>query len=152
MASLLSQYREMRDQYNAQLKENCLPPDSWMDLQELIYRISVLEGFSAYLKTAPVTTETKVMGYHFNMVDYFIGTICSERKFTKVKSDEADKKRKTAQEMYVTVVTQGKKEFQSFKANSDQHYKNSMSKYIETVLCAWVQLRNTFVNIEIKEA
>ncbi len=152
MASLLSQYREMRDQYNAQLKENCLPPDSWMDLQELIYRIGVLEGFLAYMKTAPVTTELKVLGYHFNLVDIFIGSIYGERKFTKVTGDDADKKRKTAQEMYATVVTQGKKEFQSFKANSDRHYKNSMSKYIETVLCAWVQLRNTFVNIEIKEA
>ncbi len=152
MASLLSQYREMREQLNAQLKENCLPPDCWMGLQELMYRINVLESFSTFLATAPVSTDNKVLGYHFNLVDFYVGCLYTERKFTSLTGADAEKKRKTAEEMFMQVITDNRKQFKSFIAKSDQHYKNCMSKYIDTILCAWIQYRNTYTYIKIKEA
>ncbi len=149
MASLMSQYTEILNKYNEQLSANCLPPDSWAKMQETTYRLEVLSTFKMYRQTAPITTDKQLMSYHFQLLDIFIGFVSTERRFAPTSNDDANKTRQTAGDMFAKVIQDGRRQFKSFVAKSDQHYKNSVLKYIDTILCAWIQYRNTYINIDI---
>ena len=45
MANILDQYKEKQQEYNKQVDESALPLTSIIVLQELSYRIAVLENF-----------------------------------------------------------------------------------------------------------
>lgn len=49
-----------------------LPLDKVLVYQEILYRIDVLESCQLFVKTAPVTTDTKVLAYHYQMWDVYI--------------------------------------------------------------------------------
>lgn len=147
MANLLEQYLEKREELTSQIKANSMPVDSLTILQELNYRISVLETFKAFSQAAPVTADTKVMGYHYQIVDAYIRFLGTERKFGPKADENGQTKRETAASALERVAQDGRKRFASFKANTQDQYKNCIGNLINTVLPVWVQYRNTYVNI-----
>ena len=50
-------------------------------LQELNYRISVLETFQAFAKDAPLGLKVEDLSYHYQLVDAYIKSVLSERQF-----------------------------------------------------------------------
>ena len=81
MATILDKYREKQSVIWSQISENSLPPEELLQMQELNYRICVLETFQAFCKSAPITMDTHVMGYHFQLVDAYVRFILTERRF-----------------------------------------------------------------------
>ena len=81
MATILDQYLEKQNTIRSQIAENSLPPEDLLIMQELNYRICVLETFQSFCKSAPITLDTKVMGYHFQMVDAYVRFTLNERRF-----------------------------------------------------------------------
>lgn len=79
-----------------QITEGCLPLDELLFVQELNYRISVLETFQNFCKTAPVTTDTRVMSFHYQLVDAYTRFLMNERKFGLKTDENGQKKRETA--------------------------------------------------------
>ena len=69
MATILEQYRKRQNDIREQIAANSLPLDQMLIMQELNYRICVLETFESLCKSAPVTMDTKSMGFHFQLVD-----------------------------------------------------------------------------------
>lgn len=147
MATILEQYREKQNNIRAQIAANSLPPEELLIMQELNYRICVLETFQSFCKSAPVTTDTRVMGYHFQLVDAYVRFVLNERKFGPKADAEGQKKRETAYISFDRVVQDGRKRFSSFKAGNQKQYKNTISTYINTILPVWMQYRNTYINI-----
>lgn len=147
MATILDQYREKQNNIRAQIAANSLPPEELLIMQELNYRICVLETFQSFCKSAPVTTDTRVMGYHFQLVDAYVRFVLNERKFGPKADAEGQKKRETAYTSFDRVVQDGRKRFSSFKAGNQEQYKSTISTYINTILPVWMQYRNTYINI-----
>ncbi len=147
MATILDQYLEKQNTIRSQIAQNSLPPDDLLMMQELNYRICVLETFQSFCKTAPITTDTSVMGYHFQMVDVYVRCILKERRFGLRADEEGQKRRETAFGSFERVVQDGKKRFSSFKIGTQEQYKTSISQYIHSILPVWMQYRNTYINI-----
>lgn len=147
MATILDQYREKQNNIRAQIAANSLPPEELLIMQELNYRICVLETFQSFCKSAPITTDTRVMGYHFQLVDAYVRFVLNERKFGPKADAEGQKKRETAYTSFDRVVQDGRKRFSSFKAGNQEQYKSTISTYVNTILPVWMQYRNTYINI-----
>lgn len=147
MATILDQYRDTQTVIHSQIFENSLPPEDLVKMQELNYRICVLETFQAFCKSAPITMDTRVMGYHFQLVDAYVRFILTERRFGPKTDAEGKKKQQTALSSLEGVVQDGRKRFSSFTAGTQEQYKACISKYINAILPVWMQYRNTYVNL-----
>lgn len=147
MATILDQYREKQNIIRSQIAENSLPLEELLKMQELNYRICVLETFQSFCKSAPITMDTRVMGYHFQMVDAYVRFVLNERRFGPKTDADGQKKRETALNSFAHVAQDGKKRFASFTAGTQEQYKTTISSYINTILPIWMQYRNTYINI-----
>ena len=61
MATILDNYRNLQNNYRSQIAANSLPLEDNLKMQEVNYRICVLETFESLSKSAPITMDTKVM-------------------------------------------------------------------------------------------
>lgn len=147
MATVLDQYREKQKQIRSKIAENSLLPEELLVMQELNYRICVLETFQSFCKSAPVTMEVKVISYHFQLVDAYVRFVLNERRFGPKTDADGQKKRETALVSFEQVVQDGKKRFTSFSAGTNEQYKNCISQYVNAILPVWMQYRNTYINL-----
>lgn len=145
--TILEQYREKLNELRGMIEQGSLPLQELLTVQELSYRINVLETFQAYCRSAPGTMDTKAMAYHYQIVDAYMRFALLERQFGPKVDEEGKKKRETALESTKRVVLDGMKRFSSYTAGSPEQYKADISSYINTVLPVWMQYRNTYVNI-----
>ena len=104
MATILEQYLQLKSATGEQMASGTLPCDKVFTYQEILYRISVLESCQAFCKTAPITTDTKVLCYHYQIVDAYLCSLLSEHKVGFPANDEFDPDR-----------TELQKEFQQFQ-------------------------------------
>lgn len=147
MATYLNQYREMQENIRSHIAANTFPPEGLILMQEVNYRICVLETFQTFSQTAPITMDPRVMAYHFQLVDAYVRFLLNERKFGPKTDAEGQKKRDTALSSFNQVVQEGRKKFMSFNASTQEQYKSSIKEYIGTVLPVWIQYRNTYVKV-----
>ena len=117
MAFLIEKYYERREAFRSQVAENSLPPDDLILVQELDYRISILETFQTFCKAAPLTTDTKVLVNHYQLVNLCICNLLTERKFGTKTDDNGKKKRETSALSLDKVVKDNQKRFASFAAH-----------------------------------
>ena len=96
MATILQQYREKQQSFCSQINSGNLPLEKVIEMQEVNYRICVLETFESFCKTAPITTDSKAMGYHYQLVDAYVRFVLNERKFGARTDTDGAKKRETA--------------------------------------------------------
>ena len=147
MATMLAIYLQKQEEINHNITVQQCPPEGMLVLQELKYRIGVLETFQAYLKTAPITTDVRQLQFHYQLMRAYIGFLETERKFGVATDDEGKKKRRTAAETLIRVIEDHKKRFGSFRATSPEQYKKEIGNLVNTVLPVWIQYRNTYVQI-----
>lgn len=147
MATILDNYRNLQNNYRSQIAANSLPLEDNLKMQEVNYRICVLETFESLSKSAPITMDTKVMGYHYQLVDANVKFVLTERKFGPKTDTEGIKKRETAAASFEKVVQDGRKRFSSFSPTSQDQYRSTIGNYILTVLSVWMQYRNTYINV-----
>lgn len=152
MATVLDQYRERQLAMRTVAAEGNLPIEQLLMVQELNYRVCVLETFQMFSKTAPVTMNTKAMGYHFQLVDAYIRFIESERRFGLKADEKRQKQRETALHSLEQVIQEGRKKFGSFSPTNKEQYKSSIASYINTVLPVWMQYRETYISLSKEEA
>ena len=148
MATLLSQYQEQQKKLFETLDAGTLTQDKLLALQELNYRICVLQTMQAYCKSAPVSTDLHQIGYHYQLVVSSLRALLSERKFGPKADESRMRQRQTAAKALEDVFTDQSRRFQSFKASSPDLYRKSVQSMINTVLPVWVTYRGTYINIE----
>lgn len=147
MASVLQTYREKQSEMYHSISANTLPTKEVVRMQELNYRICVIETFQAFCKSAPMSLDTRVLGYHFQMVDAYVRFVLTERRFGPKTDEDGQKKRDTALASFEKVVQDGRKRFSSFAPSKPEQYKNTVNQYVNTVLPVWMQYRNTYINL-----
>lgn len=152
MASMLTQYHERKSVIKEQVSENSLPLDELLQMQELDYRIGVLETFQSLSKTAPISMDAKVLVQHYQVVDVCIRYLLTDHKFGPVTDESGKKKRETAQKALQDMIRDNQKRFTSFKAETQDHYKKCISNCVNTILPMWLQYRDTYITINLQEA
>lgn len=145
MATTLEQYYQTKQQLNAKMAEGKFTNDQLLGYQELMYRISVLESCMMFLKTAPVSTDTSVLGFHYKVVDALFTCMLQERQFGLPADEKVKKQRATALENLHMVINSFRRPFQSFAPNTPEVYRETISKMITTVLPVWLQYRYTYI-------
>lgn len=145
MATTLEQYYQTKQQLNAKMAEGKFTNDQLLGYQELMYRISVLESCMMFLKTAPVSTDTSVLGFHYKVVDALFTCMLQERQFGLPADEKVKKQRATALENLQLVINSFRRPFQSFAPNTPEVYRETISKMITTVLPVWLQYRYTYI-------
>ena len=150
MATVLEQYRLRQSAWNAQSGAGKLPVDILLPMQELNYRIDVIDTFQIICKSAPVTTDGKALSFHYQLVDAYIQLLLGERKFGSRTDDAGMKRRQTAEESLQRVVKDKRNQFASFKASAPEQYKGAICKLVNTFLPIWMQYRETYTHIQLQ--
>lgn len=145
MATTLEQYYQTKQQLNAKMAEGKFTNDQLLGYQELMYRISILESCMTFIKSAPVTTDTSILGFHYKVVDALFTCMLQERQFGVPADEKLKKQRATALENLQLVINSFRKPFQSFAPNTPEVYRDTVSKMITTVLSVWLQYRYTYI-------
>ena len=148
MATLLSQYQEQQKTLFENLNSGELPQDKLLILQELNYRICVLQTMQAYCKSAPISMDVRQIGYHYQLVVSSLRSLLSERKFGPKADEKGMKQRQTAAKSLEDVFADQSRRFKSFTPSSPELYRKSVQAMINTVLPVWVTYRGTYINIE----
>lgn len=147
MATVLEKYRMKMEQCSRAVSEQNLPLWDVAFLQELGYRICVLEAFQAFCMTAPVTTDTNALVFHYKMVDTYVQFLLEERKVGLSTDEEGKKKRETAMQSLKSVTDDFRRRFCSFRASDRETYRKSISALINAVLPVWAQYRDTLIKL-----
>ena len=150
MATVLEQYKLRQSAWNAQSGAGKLPVDALLPMQELNYRIDVIDTFQIICKSAPVTTDGKTLSFHYQLVDAYIQLLLGERKFGSRADGAGMKRRQTAEESLQRVVKDNRKQFASFKAGAPEQYKGAICKLVNTFLPIWMQYRETYIHIQLQ--
>lgn len=147
MATYLDDYNNRKLSFGPLLKQGKMTLGDTMVYQELLYRIQVLETCQMLCKTAPVTTDTRELVGHYQLVDAVLFCAGKEHAFGAPVQEKGKAQRKAAGENLAKIVADCRKRFSSFQAKSPGQYRQSISAMVGKVLVAWVQLRNTYVPI-----
>ena len=149
--SALQVYKEIQTKLNSKIATHSLQPQDTLAIQELNYRIGVLETFQAFVKGAPMALDLKKLGYHYQLVDANVKAIMAERQFGSKPDANAQKRRETALNSLGKAVTDGRKRFTSFKPSKPDEYSQLVSRYINAIMPLWVQYRDTYINLTPKK-
>ena len=147
MATYLDEYRNWKLSFAPLLQAGKMTLRDTVVYQELLYRIQVLETCQLLCKTAPVTTDTRALGGHYQLVHAVLSCAGKEHAFGAPAQEKGKAQGKAAGENLAKIVADCRKRFSSFQAKSPEQYRQSISAMIGAVLVAWVQLRNTYVPI-----
>lgn len=148
MATKLEEYQNYRDMYNEQLEKGQMEVKSMIYLCELNYRIEVMNEFRMFYKITPRTMNEDDIGYHIGFISLFIGILGKEKRYSKVTDESGEKKKEAAKAYFMNVAEEGEKQLLKQTITSPEQYRKYMSDYCNTVLIAWIQMRETFINIE----
>ncbi len=149
--SVLQVYKEIQAKLSSKIATHTLLPRDTFAIQELNYRIGVLETFQAFVNGAPMALDPKQLGYHYQLVDANVKFILTERQFGPKGDESVQKRRETALNSLGKAVTDGRKRFSSFKPSKPEQYSQTVGKYINTIMPLWVQYRDTYINLTPKK-
>lgn len=147
--SKLQDYLELREKFRKQIEEGTFPANNMLILQELNYRIEILDTLQTFCLTAPISADMHVIAYHHKLVLAYIARIAGERNLGEKADKETAQRRETAQNTLMQVVEDCSKRFSSFHAESEEQYKNALKKFVNTILPVWLQFRTSYVDIRI---
>ena len=120
--------------------------------QELLYRIEVLEVCKMLLRAAPESANPKDLHWHYQMVDAYFQVLLSERRYGINANENQKQLQNTAYGSVAKVIQDYRKRLSSFSPGSDANcYQKTITDVIHTVLAAWIQYRQTYIEVA-KEA
>lgn len=148
MATMLEEYQTMRDRYKEQINRGEMDVNNLIYLCEINYRIEVIEEFQIFYRTTPEELDEEKIAFHFQFVKMFIDILFKEKRYSKVTDEAGEKRNEAAKTYFLNVVESGAQQLNKLKITSAEEYKKYMSDYCNTVLIAWVQMRDAFIKIE----
>ncbi|MCL2343184.1 MAG: hypothetical protein FWC62_04700 [Firmicutes bacterium] len=154
--TMLEKLKTQRDALLAQMETGEIPvqPKHLWAYQELLYRIEVFEVMQMFHRSAPCTTDTKVLCGHYQMVDAYVHHITLERQYGKPADENQQKNRQAAIDSLQKVNEDYRRRFSSFRPSTAELYGKEIGNMIQCVLVAWLQYRNCYVDVNeiMKEA
>ncbi len=144
---VLDYYLEKQKNTREHINKGLLPVEQIFYLQELNYRICVLETMRDFCMTAPVSTDIKVLSLHYKTVEAYLKFITSERQFGLKTDENGIKQRETSFKALDNVVNEERRKYSGFKASSPNQYKEMISLTINSILFVWLQYRTNYINL-----
>ena len=141
---LIEYYLQKQEEARKQIEAGAYRPEQLFMLQELNYRICVIETMRDFCRSAPVTTDVRQLCTHYRVVDTYIRFLMSERQVGSKTDEDGQKKRDTALSAFTKVVQDYQRRFGSFQATTPDQYKKVIENTINTVLPVWAQYRATY--------
>lgn len=149
MAKILDIYKEKQNIVEQAVKQNMLPLSDLERVQELRYRIGVIEALRIYCLTAPVTENLEILLKHFNQVFDCLSGLAKEHLVKDSKDEAINNARKTAKaaldDSYIGMANV----FGHFKATNQNSYKEQIIKVINGFIPVWLQYRDSLIPIKI---
>lgn len=93
---LIEYYLQKQEEARKQIEAGAYKPEQLFMLQELNYRICVIETMRDFCRSAPVTTDVRQLCTHYRVVDTYIRFLMSERQVGSKTDEDGQKKRDTA--------------------------------------------------------
>lgn len=121
MASWLDEYQNIKTDMERAFNDAVPAVEQLIVYQELIYRIGVLETAKALCSSAPVTTDTKPLVQHYQLVDAFLRCVVSERRFGLPADVKLKERRQTASDALTKVHADCRKRFRELPARRRKH-------------------------------
>lgn len=144
---ILEVYLEKQADFKAQIKSRSLPLDSLVAVQELNYRIDVIETCKSLTKTAPVTTESQVLGFHYLLSENLIRALLTEHRIGLKPNEEEKKSREAAHSSLERVIQNWRKRFDCYKASTQEQYAKDFGDFVGAVMPVWLAYRETYVKM-----
>ena len=135
MATIVDAYRKIRDDMMEEAMAGVMTPED------------ILETCMCLCKSAPVTTDVRVMGYHYKLADAYLMCLLKERCIGEPDDEKKKAQRATALENLRQVIQERRKRFSNFKAETEEQYKKELLGMFNTVLPVWIQYRDCFTAI-----
>jgi len=149
MATILESYWNIKVNMDSGMKTAKPGPEAIWQYQELLYRIEVLQVCQMFQKSAPESTDIKVLTPHYHMLSAYIKNLTLERRGGFCNDQESLKQRETAHSSLMRVVDDFTNRFRSFAHSSDANrYGKEIASVIQTVLPSWIQYRETCITIK----
>lgn len=145
--NLLTTYMQKQAQLNQLANQNRLGGEGLLVMQEVNYRICVLETFRLFSQTAPSTNEMAAITYHYSLVNSYIQFLLAERKFGPKTNQEGQKRRETAYDALCRAVADHRARFSNYRPATPDQFRNDICNVISTVLNLWVSYRDTYINL-----
>jgi len=150
MATILENYLGLKTTLDAGMQTAKPGPAQIWQYQELLYRIEVLQACQMFQKSAPESTDGKILCQHYQMMDAYIQNLLQERQNVAGKDRQPTQ---TAYNSFFGVVSDYRKRFGSFAPGNDAgKYGKEIAAVVRAVLPAWIQYRETYVTIITKGA
>lgn len=141
--STLSIYKE---KVSATLGSNePLTQDTLMELQELQYRIFVLETFAAMANKAPIPENSAKAVAYFQVVSLFLDSLTFDHRLGQLKSPEEKSAFKTALSSLKEVIADKKRRFPAYNQAHASEYPKYILEMLATISNVWLQYRHTLV-------
>lgn len=149
MAKILDVYKEKQNIVEQAVNQNMLPLSDLERVQELRYRIGVIEALRIYCKTAPVTDNVKTMVEHFTQVFNYLRGLQNEHAVQESTDEAVINTRKTAKAALADAYNGIANTMSSFKMTSNEYYKETVIKMINGFIPVWLQYRDTLILIKV---
>lgn len=145
--AILEEYIAKKDKLQAALSKGDFASDMLAKVQELEYRICVLETLKCFCKAAPVATDLKKLRSHYSLLGAYFQFLKDERKYGTRTDAAGQKMRKKSAQAFAKILQDTSRQFASFKPTSQELYKKSIYQLICGVLPVWIQYRETYIKI-----
>ena len=151
MATVLENYLWDKQTLQQRVLQGGITADILWRYGELAYRIGVLETCQAYCKSAPATTNSQYLFKHYQMLDAYIQSLAQERNYGPNRGQDTEKERDAAKLNLSRVIQDYRGRFSSFAPQADNTYGLEVNQVINSIVPAWLQMRETFVPLRPKK-
>jgi hypothetical protein len=152
MATMIEVYQARKSAFDAGMRAAKPGPAQIWRHQELLYRIVVLETCQMFVNAAPESVDVRTLFSHYQMVDAYVQNLVQERRGGPVSDQGAQSQRDAAHVSLCKIIQDYRSRFSSFAPGNDPgRYRAAISNVMQTVLPAWLQYRQTYIEIK-KEA
>ena len=145
--AILEEYITKLDELHSTLSAGSFIAEDLAKVQELEYRVCVLETLKYFCKAAPVATDLKKLRSHYSLLGAYFQFLKEERKYGTRTDADGQKQREEGARAFAKVLQDTSRQFASFKPTAQDLYKKSISQLICTVLAVWIRYRETYIKI-----
>ena len=152
MKTMLECYKENADAFHdGMLTAMPSPQQTWAQM-ETLYRMDVLETCQMIAKTAPRSAKAKELEWHYQMFDAYFQCLATERRYGGCTGEGAEERQDSAHASLLQVIQDYRRRFGSFAPGSDDGcYRKTVSEVVRLVLIAWIQYRQTYIEINMED-
>ena len=114
---------------------------------EIMYRIHVFETFSLLEHTCPQPDNKSAFQLHYQLVFSILASILEERRFEIYTDKKIKEEQSTSYKSCFTFFNDFSKQCTTC---TEQEYPDTLHRVLYSFCCAWLQYRNTIIDLDLQ--